>query len=273
MKMAACKVFVVISGVVVLAGCAPTMNTLQTTSGQSYLTNYANLKGRTASGFDAKVRKAANVEPTLRFPARIGLARIERGQLTSIPQPEAKAWLAMAKKLGARFGELVAISPMVAALASGDARLKRRPRYDYGNYRWNIVPVIQEIRLGAARQHVDVVLIYEVQGRSRDTATVFTVLDLSIIGAFIVPSRVVNAKGYASALLVDVRNGYPYGTEYAAAGSSGLTPSFGSDERKYILGQDAKISAVIKLTGGVEKMMGKLYAQLAARQTRNNGKK
>lgn len=178
----------------------------------------------------------------------------------------------MAKKLGPRYGELIAISPLVAELAAGDAGLK--PKSSGWEYRPpSPLPVIQKIRLGAARQHVDVVLIYEVIGQSRQTATVLSLADLSIIGAFIVPSREVKAEGYASALLVDVRNGYPYGTEQATAKSSSLTPTIGRTDRAYALGQDAKTAAVINLTGQVGKMMGKLYAQLAARKTQKNGKK
>ena len=264
MGVAIRRALVVMMSSAILAACS----TVQTTSGRSYLSHYAVPKGKAAGGFSVKIRQAANVEPILRFPARIGLARIERGRLTSIPQSEAAAWLAMAKKLGPRYGEFVAVSPLVAAFASGEAHLKSRSKPRYWDYPTSIISVIQEIRLGAARQHVDVVLIYEVIGRSRQTATAFTVLDLSIIGAFIVPSRVVNANGYASALLVDVSNGYPYGTEHAAADSSGLTPTFGSDERQYTLGQEAKNAAVVRLTGKVGKMMGKLYAQLATLHAR-----
>jgi len=269
MNLTVCRVLIVIVSAGILAACS----TVQTTSGRTYLSKYNTPKGGTVSKFDARIRKAANVEPTLRFPARIGLARIEKGQLTSVPQAEAAAWLAMAKKLGPRYGELVAISPLVAALAVGDTGRRLPRNRGYQIKRWNSFPLIQRIRLGAARQHVDVVLIYEAIGRSRQTATALSLADLSIIGAFIVPSREVKARGYASALLVDVRNGYPYGTEQAMVSSSRLTPTIGRDERSYVLGQDAKTAAVIKLTGEVGKMMGKLYAQLAALQPRKKGKK
>lgn len=268
MRTILCRALVVFAGAAILAACT-SMQTVQTTSGQVYLSSYDAPSGRTATGFDKKIRRAASVEPILRFPARFGLARIERGRLTAIPQAEATAWLSMAKKLGPRYGELVAISPLVAELAAGDAGLKRKSRgWEYRPP--SPLPVIQKIRLGAARQHVDVVLIYEVIGRSRQTATILSLADLSIIGAFIVPSREIKAKGYASALLVDVRNGYPYGTEQATVSSSGLTPTIGRGERSYALGQNAKTAAVIKLTGKVEKMMGKLYAQLATLRARKS---
>jgi hypothetical protein len=50
-----------------------------------------------------------------------------------------------------------------------------------------------------------------VAGTTKDNATPLSFADLSIIGMFIVPSRHLKAEGFASALLLDVRNGYPYG--------------------------------------------------------------
>jgi len=75
---------------------------------------------RVSSDIDQRVREVANVEPILRFPARIGLARIgiENSRPTLIPPPaeEAKAWVDLAEDLGPEYGEFVPISPLIAAM-------------------------------------------------------------------------------------------------------------------------------------------------------------
>ena len=66
-------------------------NTVQTTSGRDYLAAYVEPAGgpdgaKSVAVTDEIVRKAAGVEPILRFPARLGLARMEGGRLTGIPR-------------------------------------------------------------------------------------------------------------------------------------------------------------------------------------------
>ena len=77
-----------------LFGCD---HTIQTTSGKAYLSKNPSLAPVPASGgrglsVEQAIRKAAAVEPTLRFPARIGLARVQGGEITDIPGLEAEAW-------------------------------------------------------------------------------------------------------------------------------------------------------------------------------------
>ena len=66
--------------------------------------------------------------------------------------------------------------------------------------------------------------------KKRQSGTPLNLADLTIIGAYLFPSRVVRARGYASALLVDVRNGYPYGTAAAVVKDGTLAPTVFSDE-------------------------------------------
>ena len=252
---------VVFAAAATVAACSPTV---QTTSGAAYIERYQTPTAQTATGFRKKIREAALVEPTLRFPARIGLARVEGGRLTPIPLGEAEAWLKTKSKIGPWFGEMVPISPLIAALAAGDVghAKKKDDRPYWRRQRVDLDHLVQRIRLGAARQHVDAVLIYEVIGRSRESGTPLNVADLTIIGAYLFPSRVLKAKGFASALLVDVRNGYPYGTAQTVVDRKDLAPTVWSTEKTRLLGPAAKTAAVVKLTADVEKMMYQLYAKL-----------
>ena len=83
------------------AGC---QTTTQTTSGGNFIAARPEWAARFASsgsagaakppgGIDRAVYEAANAEPLLRFPARIGLARIQGGALTTILAEEGDAWL------------------------------------------------------------------------------------------------------------------------------------------------------------------------------------
>ncbi len=244
----------------VLAGCT---STTQLSSGTAYLDRYDRAAGA-QDQLNDEIRAAANVEPILSFPARIGLARIESGRLTPIPQAEADAWLEMAQRLGPKFGEFVPISPLIAKLAAGETA----PRRIGYNYDRRVEDIIRSIRLGAARQHVHAVLIYETSGSGSNESTVFSAVDLTIIGMFLIPSRVLKAKGFASALLVDVRNGYPYGTAQATAKDSGISTLIGSYDRAQALAQEARTQAAIALTDEVEKMARNLYVGVLKRKVK-----
>lgn len=264
MKPAIAKMLVAVLAVGIVAACTPT---IQTTSGAAYIGEYKAPTRQSTNKFRGKIREAALVEPTLRFPARIGLARVEGGRLTVVPPNEADVWIATKAKLGSKFGEIVPISPLIAALAAGDVghpKAKRR----YWRERADLDNLIQRIRLGAARQHVDAVLIYEVIGKKRQSGTALNLADLTIIGAYLFPSRVIRASGYASALLVDVRNGYPYGTAVAVVKDGSLAPTVWSNESAKLLEEKAKQAAVAKLSRDVETMMTRLYTELPRQKAR-----
>lgn len=241
-----------------LAGCS---THVQDTSGRDYIQSRPELVAKATTGesrdradFRQQLRAAAEVEPRLRFPARIGLARIEGGRLTAIPPEEAEAWLKTSARLGPRFGEFVPVSPLIAELVASEQG-PARDRY----HRSDLADTVRKLRLGAARQHVDAVLVYEVAGHADDSSTLLSAADLSIVGMFVVPSRHLKAEGFAAALLLDVRNGYPYGTASARADDQNLVPNVGSTAKTGDLLRDARTAAVIKLTGEVEKMAGEIY--------------
>ena len=247
---------------------------VQTTSGRAYLEKYpvANDLGRTNSNggvdtgqrsIDARVRTVAAVEPTLRFPARIGLARIHNAKLSGIPPLEADAWMQAAERMGPTFGTFVPVSRLVAEMVTTPWDAKSRPSSYYDHQTTALHRVMEKIRLGAARQHLDAVLVYEVYGESEQHGNLAGALNFTIIGAFMLPGESVRAKGFASALLVDVRNGYPYGTVRKVLTHEEITPSAGSSDVRRAAQRATTIGAAVALVPEVEKMMEKLRASLA----------
>ena len=230
-----------------LAGCA---NTVQTTSGAAYRAAQPNFTP--VSAVDQQVAQAANIEPLLRFPARLGLARIQNGQVVAVPPREADAWIAFAHD-HADLGSFVPISPLLAGFTTHGTGTDATSMADI-------------VRLAAARQHVDAVLIYTVGGTTADDGSALSLTDLTIIGAYLVPSRTVKGEATASGLLVDVRNGYPYGTVTATATADGFVRSAGSYTRANEKLQDAEVDAVGKLAAEVGTMTTKLQAELQAKQ-------
>ena len=256
----------------------------QTTSGSQYLAKYTGspnprtgpATGSPSPASDADVLAAADVEPTLTFPARIGVARIDNGQLSALPPAEAAVWQEMSERLGPAWGQFVPLSPLVAALAS-PARDESACRDQWRGYH-DLVSgptmanfdcvreTVQTIRLGAARQHLDVVLIYESFGKSQETSNPLAITKLALIGFFF-PTEDVEAEGLAQAILVDVRNGYHYGTATAVAEKPAYRISTSGNTRSAhaeVQGE-ARFAAVSALTAEVEKMAVDLRRDLEAR--------
>ncbi len=254
-----------------LAACS---SYVQTTSGSDYLASYEAVEGTpgpAAVAANREILAAAAVEPQLRFPARIGLARIGEGGLSPVPPTEAEAWLALAERLGSGYGEFVPVSPLIAALAEPEpaaAPADFRP-CRWHHHRRSLAQVVREVRLGAARQHLDAVLIYEPFGRSSEAGNILSVTKIALIGFFL-PTEDVEAEGFAQAVLVDVRNGYTYGTASAVSekptrrlSTSGNNSKVQADARA-----EAQARAVEKLTGEVETMVRDLRLALAERRLR-----
>jgi len=247
-------------------------NTGQTSSGKEYLASCAAVDAKAGKPFvvtGEAVRKAGGVEPSLRFPARLGLARMEGGRLTGIPKAEVAVWHDLARR-NRRLGEFVPISPIIAAFTANTVGGTKTPNgcaaghWSCGKWR-SVGDIVSTIRLGAARQHVDAVLIYEVSASSRNNETPLAFADFSIIGGAILPTRVVSAGGIAQALLLDVRNGYPYGTARAEVDLSKFTPSWGSNQRTEVLRGEASLKVVYALVPEVDEMLSKLKTGLSKR--------
>jgi len=169
---------------------------------------------------DELVRKAAAVEPILTLPARIGLARIENGQLTIIPANESAIWAGVAANHPG-MGTAVAIDPFLAEFTARtvlphDQRRLRRDAND----------LITKIRLGAARQHIDAVLIYEIGTNVVGDRAIKGLGRIKVLGGVQLRTTTAHHAGVARALLLNVRNGYPYATISATADLDGVEPDF-----------------------------------------------
>ncbi|MFN7054888.1 hypothetical protein [Hyphomonas sp.] len=228
-----------------LALVAACGTTVQTTAGADYLARYDGsydvVAGASGSEVDGEVRRIAAVEPDIRFPARIGLARIENGRLAAIPEREAEAWAALAEQLDGAYGEFVPVSPLIAAMVSPAPADRHGARY--------AGDTIADIRRGAARQHLDYVLAYEVATAHSSRGSAISAADLTVIGMFVLPGRSVQAEAAASGILIDVRNGYPYATLTAFADRRGLSRTINAWEVRQDMLRDASAKAVLELAG------------------------
>ena len=266
-------VFAVLLTVLLAVGLSACSHDAQYSSGQAYLDRYQYQPAGTAAGdgktadrdgvvtgrdIDAAVARAAAIEPILRFPARIGLARIENGRLSVPGEAEGDAWLDLAESLGGEVGEFVLIDPLIAGLAY-DAAPDLHPRSD----RWTVHDIVAMIRVGAASRHVDAVFIYEVAATANSTQNPLSITDFTIVLGSLVPSRSVKAIGQANGILIDVRNGYPYGTAQATADEKAVATWFGSHDKRTSLTEVAKQQAAVALTGEVRGMIEKLKVKMA----------
>jgi len=248
-----------------LAGCS---YSTQSSSGADYLSRYqhpayaptttpdgddASDKGEgSAPTLDQEIRDIANIEPALRFPARIGVARVERRQLTAVPPAELVYWGELAERLGPEFGQFAPVSPMIAAMVDPEQ----------GAHSTSPAELIADIRRGAARQHLDYVLVYELSGGFRTSDNLLSVADATILGYFVLPSRSVRVHGTANAILLDVRNGYPYGTAAAAVDDTRIARGSSARQRGRNGAEALRVDAVEELTVEVEAMITDLRASL-----------
>ena len=220
----------------------------QTTSGFEFVTSSPSSAVLDGDDIDSLVLQVAAVEPTLRFPARIGLARIHDGDLAPIPSAEAEAWLAAEERLGPAFGTFVPVNHLIAEVVTtsvaggniGNGQLER---------------TVNKIRLGAARQHLDAVLIYETRYIADSTDNFLSAADFTIVGAFLFPGQSIDATAFATALFIDVRNGYPYGSAEASVDEGRVATLVSSSSIGAEMGRDASTAAAVLLVDDVEQMM------------------
>jgi hypothetical protein len=111
---------------------------------------------------------------------------------------------------------------------------------------------------------MDVVLIYEVFSETKKTTLPTAVANLTIIGAFVIPSEKVKTVGFGNALLLDVRNGYPYGTVTASASKGWVYAAIGSWEKTHSLEERNRIATALKLIPEVKTMLEELKGKLEA---------
>lgn len=229
----------------VLGACS---HHIQTTSGQEYLKRYAQNPAYGAlDKTNTEIYDIANIEPNLHFPARIGIARIgiesrlSRKSLTAVPGDESAIWQDLAEREGARYGDFVPVSPFIAAMVT-------HPNNKTGD----VKRIVDDIRKGAARQHLDYVLVYEVTSSNKRTKNKLGFADATVLGLFLLPSRKIEVDTIASAVLLDVRNGYPYMTASSFSEKKSNAARFGSNSKKIKLQDKGRLDAVHNLSIDVE---------------------
>lgn len=248
----------------VVMGCA---NTVQTTSGEAYLKKYAQVPQRSGKSagpgefdIDAAIREAASVEPILEFPARIGLVRITHyGRISDIPEAEAEHWAALADRLGEGFGSFVPINPLIAKLTAAEAPNPNPHQLD----------VVSQIRLIAARQHLDAVLMYEVNTAREIEQNAMAATDFAIVTAFVLPSRKIKGEAIGTALLIDVIQGYPYGTVEARVQEQKLATLWGTNRKSEAIAARLRASVTAELVVETQTMFTELRSQLAEQRLKN----
>lgn len=242
------------AAVAALFACAAACtSSIQTTSGTDYM-NRAESSGAVLSD---EFRRVADVEPMLSFPARIGIARIKGGKLTNIPEEEFFRWTTAFGDDGNTYLPVsLFIADLVAPedLFASDADSRRRT-------------VIERLKLSGARQHMDAILVYEVDAVGERRANGLALANLSIIGLFIAPSSAVSASAIASGLLFDVRNGYPYAQLSTTTDKADLTPLIHAADRKSDLEAKSIELAVEKLSQEASSVMRSLRAELTSGRT------
>ena len=232
------------------AGCTA----IQTTSGEAWLARHqADARG----GLDPAFAAAAAVEPRLRFPARIGIAHLESGTIAPIPAADAAAWNAAAEALGPEFGTFVPVNRLIAELLSGPegAAITGTP----------LARSMRLIRLAAARQHLDAVLIYESAASTDVTKNVLAMADITLVGMFVVLGQDIEVQAAASALLIDVAQAYPYLEVQATASDGALATSYSAGDTGRTIAARLREEAVAKVAADAVPAFRALRERLAER--------
>ena len=239
-----------------LASIGCQSHSVQMTSGKKYLSNYSNYDPTetNASELNEEVKAIASIEPSIQFPSRIGLVKLFNGRITNLSVEEIEAWEELRRTMGATFGDFIPVSPMIAEMVY-------TPRETNSKSKGNPSDIFRKVRLGAARQHLEHVLIYEVFSETKTTKLASSVANWTIIGGYFVPSREIETAGFANALLLDVRNGYPYGTASATLNATEFSASQTYRDNSRNLSDKNQVSTVIKLIPEVQQMMEKLMEE------------
>ncbi|MDG0965611.1 MAG: hypothetical protein P8O23_11145 [Opitutales bacterium] len=228
-------------------------HSVQMTSGKKYISDYSEVEVKEANktSTDKEVKLVAEIEPSLRFPARIGLVKIYNGKITNLSPEEVESWIKVKEEMGEKFGDFIPVSSMIAEMvySSQNRNTKRHG---------NPVEIFRKVRLGAARQHLDYVLVYEVLSSTKTTKLASSIANWTIIGGYLIPSRQIKTTGHANALLLDVKTGYPYGTATATLNANEISAWFNNRDKARNLADKNQMSTVIKLIPEVQQMMKKL---------------
>jgi hypothetical protein len=227
---------------------------------QSYLEKHALKPSKTGknTSFEEALANAAKTQPTIKFPARIGLVRLGFKEyyhsgypdITTIPPAEMDQWLALRDKSGGRYGEFDVIDPAITNISASATPLEQQKEsFDS----------LQKIRLAAAQKHLDAILLYELNHQTDNIDHSPWLLDLITLG--LLPTDETITQVTAVAILIDVKTGYAYAsTNTITAQKNAYYSNINPSKELY---ESASIDAVKKLSPEIEKMFQSLYEQQA----------
>lgn len=107
------------------------------------------------------------------------------------------------------------------------------------------------LRKAGVRNHVDAVLVTQTISSTSGSANLLALLDLTLVGAFIVPGYDLRAGIVVEGLLIDTRNEYLYAAARGAEERTGGSQATRIDERADKLLADARAKALDELAQGL----------------------
>jgi hypothetical protein len=154
---------------------------------------------------DASVEESFAKRAQIRFPARVAVFGIERNRFGRWADPEVVQFEAALGEDGEHVAEVL---PLPGFL-TGEGRVRD----------------VAALRRTAARAHADAILLYEQDVALEDGANALRILNLTIVGAWVIPSTWYRVDLETTAALVDVRNGVVYATLHDARSVEESCPS------------------------------------------------
>lgn len=238
-------------------------NVLTTTAGErTGSPTFARSVGETDTArilreLDLRAAAAASARSHLQLPLRIGVARMENGVFTPMPAGEWNSWLSLRRSLDPQLATLSPVTSLVAQSLTPEA-VSPTPHAALSN-----------IRLAGAREHLDAVLVYDVSvaGSVRDTEV--TLLDATILGAWLFPTHRSHLTASTSAALIDVRSGLACGSAVAVAEDDCSTTLLGSGEKRFRQREHTVNRAVARLAPEVAAVIQRLASGRATSQSEN----
>ncbi len=99
---------------------------------------------------------------------------------------------------------------------------------------------------------------------SFDAESVLSVLDLTIVGGFMVPATQIHMRGKAAGALIDVESGRVLFMANAGREQSGGTPDFFTDQKRDEMSVEVRRELLIKLADNVLEKLNRVPAEPAA---------
>lgn len=190
-------------------GCAAVLLAAGCTSVSAAYERGAPVEARGGFKFDESgIEQSFQRVEQLRFPARIAVWGIERNPYGTFSDGKVIELERTLAADGALFSEVLPI-PRFLSPGGGD---------------------VDSLRKAAALAHADVILLYEQEVHMDENPNFLRILNLTIVGAWVIPSTPYEIRIETWAALVDVRNGVIYTTLHDSRTGEGNAPSAVADE-------------------------------------------